>query len=210
MARGTPGVKRTRTISVRVSEAEWAAWEARRERSGRAEMGAWVRAVVTDADEELEGDDAHAHEDVDVEGAGQPPSPTDRGAECSAEPSADPSAQAPSRKPAPRQAAGDRPVVPEVNERAYAALVRASNNLNQLTRFSHQVQALAPGVEEAMAEVVAASRAVRGIVVAPSPRSTSTAGSASASASRGATSRRRPARASGLEGGGSTGGGGVG
>lgn len=50
MVRGTPGVKRNRTISVRVSETEWAAWDARREASGRREMGAWVRAVVLDAE----------------------------------------------------------------------------------------------------------------------------------------------------------------
>ena len=48
MSRGGP-VKRTRTISVRVTPEEWAEWDARREDSGRKEMGAWVRAVVTQA-----------------------------------------------------------------------------------------------------------------------------------------------------------------
>jgi len=119
MVRGTPGVKRTRTISVRVSEAEWEAWEARRAASGRKEMGAWVRAVVLDA-----------------EGLGQ--------------------------VGVPGSQAGDIPVVPEVNEVAYAALVGAANNLNQLTRYSHQEEALAAGVSAAVAEVVAAARAVRG------------------------------------------------
>lgn len=207
MARGTPGVKRTRTISVRVSQEEWQAWEARRERSGRAEMGAWVRAVVTDADVDGVGDEAV--------GAG-----VDRGVAGDSSPACEPAAEtssqdSPAARP-PRRVAGDRPVVPEVNERAYAVLVGAANNLNQLTRFSHQIQALVPGIEAAMAEVVAASRAVRGIVVTSSPRSTSKAtstvptsrvpGSAGVrTTSRGATSeasRRRPARAGGFAGGG--------
>lgn len=203
MARGTPGVKRTRTISVRVSQAEWEAWEARRARSGRVEMGAWVRAVVTDADVDVDVDADAAQdvgEDVDLavgaevdgEAAGEPHSPD----ESSVEPSAGSSSQASSRQPVPRRAArraaGDRPVVPEVNERAYAALIRASNNLNQLTRFSHQIQALAPGIETAMAEVVEASRAVRGVVVISSPRSV-----LRPQAVASATSRRRPARAGG-------------
>ena len=46
--RGGP-VKRTRTVSVRLTPAEWEAWEERRARSGQREMGAWVRVVVTDA-----------------------------------------------------------------------------------------------------------------------------------------------------------------
>ncbi|TXR51573.1 hypothetical protein [Quadrisphaera setariae] len=58
--------------------------------------------------------------------------------------------------------AGDVPVVPAVNAAAYEALVGAANNLNQLTRYSHQNEALAPGVGEAVAQVVAAARAVRG------------------------------------------------
>ncbi|TXR51562.1 hypothetical protein FMM08_22420 [Quadrisphaera setariae] len=58
--------------------------------------------------------------------------------------------------------AGDVPVVPAVNAAAYEALVGAANNLNQLTRYSHQNEALAPGVGEAVAAVVAAARAVRG------------------------------------------------
>jgi hypothetical protein len=35
---------------TRLTEAEWARWDARRELSGRAEMGAWVRHVVADAE----------------------------------------------------------------------------------------------------------------------------------------------------------------
>lgn len=193
MARGTAGVKRTRTISVRVSDAEWEAWEARRERSGRAEMGAWVRAVVTDAGvDEAVHEDVGAGADVDLEATSGPSRDPGAPAEPIAESSSGLSSEVLPAARAPRRAAGDRPVVPEVNERAYAVLVGAANNLNQLTRFSHQVQALVPGIEAAMAEVVEASRAVRGIVVAPSPRATST--------SRGGvpgTARRRPARAGG-------------
>lgn len=44
--RGTPGVRRDHTVSTRLSEAEWGVWDAARAGSGRAEMGAWVRAVV--------------------------------------------------------------------------------------------------------------------------------------------------------------------
>lgn len=46
--RGGP-VKRSRTVSTRVTPEEWARWDQRRERSGRRELGAWVRAVVNDA-----------------------------------------------------------------------------------------------------------------------------------------------------------------
>lgn len=49
MVRGTPGVRRGRTVSTRLSEAEWGVWDAARAGSGRAEMGAWVRAVVDEA-----------------------------------------------------------------------------------------------------------------------------------------------------------------
>lgn len=116
MVRGTPGVKRNRTISVRVSAAEFAEWEAHRAASGRAEMGAWVRAVVLDA--------------VGMGGPGS--------------------------------RAGDLPVVPEVNRAAFEVLMGASNNLNQLTRYSHQNEALAAGVAEAVAAVREAALAVRG------------------------------------------------
>jgi len=46
VVRGTAGVRRRRTVSTRLSEAEWGVWDAARAGSGRAEMGAWVRAVV--------------------------------------------------------------------------------------------------------------------------------------------------------------------
>jgi len=42
--------KRTRLVAVRVTPAEWAAWDERRAASGRREMGAWVRAVVNEAE----------------------------------------------------------------------------------------------------------------------------------------------------------------
>ncbi|MEU2134914.1 hypothetical protein [Streptomyces sp. NPDC018352] len=48
MARGTPGSKRTHTVSVRLSNAERERWDAARQESGRRELGAWVRAVVED------------------------------------------------------------------------------------------------------------------------------------------------------------------
>lgn len=48
MARGTPGSKRTHTVSVRLSDAERIRWDAARQESGRRELGAWVRAVVED------------------------------------------------------------------------------------------------------------------------------------------------------------------
>ena len=50
MTRGDASNPRTRTVSTRLTEAEWARWDARRELSGRAEMGAWVRHVVADAE----------------------------------------------------------------------------------------------------------------------------------------------------------------
>lgn len=48
MTRGDAANKRTRTVAVRLTESEWAEWDAVREKSGRREMGAWVRAVVTE------------------------------------------------------------------------------------------------------------------------------------------------------------------
>lgn len=116
MTRGTPGIRRTRRISMRVSDAEWAQWEELRAASGRAEMGAWARAVVLDA-----------------LGMGGPGSRV-----------------------------GDLPVVPEVNAAAFAALMGAVNNLNQLTRYSHQNESLAPGVVEAVAAVQEAALVVLG------------------------------------------------
>ena len=116
MTRGTPGIRRTRRISMRVSDAEYEAWEALRAASGRAEMGAWARAVVLDA-----------------LGMGGPGSRV-----------------------------GDLPVVPEVNAAAFTALMGAVNNLNQLTRYSHQNESLAPGVAEAVAAVQEAALVVLG------------------------------------------------
>jgi len=118
MVRGTPGKKRTHTISVRVDPDALAAWDAAREASGRKEMGAWVRAVVEDA--------------IGTYAPGQRP--------------------------------GDVPRVPEVNAEAYAHLTAAANNLNQLTRYSHQDEALHPEVVAAIRLVVAAAWEVRGLV----------------------------------------------
>jgi hypothetical protein len=47
MVRGGP-VRRTRDVRVRLTPAEQAAWTAARARSGRRELGAWVRAVVNE------------------------------------------------------------------------------------------------------------------------------------------------------------------
>jgi hypothetical protein len=42
-------VKRTRCVSTRLTPQEWAEWDQRRKLSGRREMGAWVRAVVSES-----------------------------------------------------------------------------------------------------------------------------------------------------------------
>lgn len=47
MARGGP-VKRTHTVSVRLTPDERLVWDQARERTGRKELGAWVRDVVTE------------------------------------------------------------------------------------------------------------------------------------------------------------------
>ena len=47
MARGGP-VKRTHTVSVRLTPDERAAWDGLRVAAGRRELGAWVRDVVND------------------------------------------------------------------------------------------------------------------------------------------------------------------
>ena len=48
MTRGDAADKRVRDVRVRLTEAEYAAWTAAREQSGRKELGAWVRAVVSE------------------------------------------------------------------------------------------------------------------------------------------------------------------
>lgn len=48
MSRGDPENKRTRDVRVRLTPAEWELWDAAREASGRREMGAWLRALVTE------------------------------------------------------------------------------------------------------------------------------------------------------------------
>lgn len=47
VTRGGPE-KRVRDVRVRLTEAEYAVWDAARAKSGRREMGAWVRAVVSE------------------------------------------------------------------------------------------------------------------------------------------------------------------
>ncbi len=47
MARGGP-VKRTHTVSVRLTPDERASWDGLRVAAGRRELGAWVRDVVND------------------------------------------------------------------------------------------------------------------------------------------------------------------
>jgi len=119
VARGGP-VKRTRDVRVRLTPAEHAAWCAARERSGRRELGAWVRAVVN----ELLDRDAGEH----------------------------------------RGDAGREQLVA-----AYAALVRAGNNLNQLARWANTERrypaerdaAAYAEVRAAVAEMRAAVRAAQ-------------------------------------------------
>ncbi|MGW1186296.1 hypothetical protein ACWD7Y_32720 [Streptomyces drozdowiczii] len=56
MARGTPGSKRGHTVSVRLNDTERQKWDEARARSGRRELGAWVRAVVEDVlDDQADG-----------------------------------------------------------------------------------------------------------------------------------------------------------
>ncbi|MEU7007172.1 hypothetical protein [Streptomyces sp. NPDC046332] len=115
MVRGTPGERRSHCVSVRVTPEELERWHAARAETGRKELGAWVRAVVTEA---LTG-----------------------------------------RTGVP----GDVPVVPLINEAAYGQLVQAANNLNQLTRYSHQERALPASIQAAVEEIGRAALAVRGL-----------------------------------------------
>jgi hypothetical protein len=48
MTRGDASNPRKHDVRVRLNDAEYALWDAARVRSGRREMGAWVRAVVTE------------------------------------------------------------------------------------------------------------------------------------------------------------------
>jgi hypothetical protein len=114
MVRGTPGQKRRHCVSVRLTEEELERWHRAREKTGRRELGAWVRAVVE---------------------------------------------QRLGRKGIP----GDVPTVPLVNAAAYGQLVAAANNLNQLTRYTHERRELAAAIEAAVAEVGRAAMAVRGL-----------------------------------------------
>lgn len=114
MVRGTPGKKRRHCVSVRLTEEELRRWHQAREKTGRKELGAWVRAVVE---------------------------------------------QRLGRKGIP----GDVPTVPLVNAAAYGQLVQAANNLNQLTRYSHERRELHVAIQAAIEEVGRAALAVRGL-----------------------------------------------
>ncbi|NED04820.1 hypothetical protein G3I55_24510 [Streptomyces sp. SID6648] len=114
MVRGTPGKKRRHCVSVRLTEEELERWHQAREKTGRKELGAWVRAVVE---------------------------------------------QRLGRKGIP----GDVPTVPLVNAAAYGQLVQAANNLNQLTRYSHERRELHAAIQAAIEEVGRAALAVRGL-----------------------------------------------
>lgn len=59
MVRGGP-VRRTRDVRVRLTPAEHATWSAARERSGRRELGAWVRAVVNELVDQADDEPAPA------------------------------------------------------------------------------------------------------------------------------------------------------
>lgn len=115
MARGKSGERRTHCVSVRVTPEELERWRAAQATTGRRELGAWVRAVVT---ERLTG-----------------------------------------RRGVP----GDVPVVPAVNAAAFEQLAAASNNLNQLTRYSHEQRELHAAIQAAVEEVGRAALAVRGL-----------------------------------------------
>jgi len=58
---------------------------------------------------------------------------------------------------------GDIARVPEVNHAAYLELARIGNNLNQLTRWSHQEGRLHPGLDAAIEAVGNAALALRGL-----------------------------------------------
>ncbi|MET8298715.1 plasmid mobilization relaxosome protein MobC [Streptomyces sp. NPDC001668] len=49
MVRGIPGQKRSHCVSVRVTPEELETWRAAQAATGRRELGAWVRAVVTES-----------------------------------------------------------------------------------------------------------------------------------------------------------------
>ncbi|MFJ9676377.1 hypothetical protein ACIRP5_37095 [Streptomyces sp. NPDC101221] len=114
MVRGTPGKRRRHCVSVRLTEEELRRWHQAREKTGRKELGAWVRAVVE---------------------------------------------QRLGRKGIP----GDVPTVPLVNAAAYGQLVQAANNLNQLTRYSHERRELHVAIQAAIEEIGRAALAVRGL-----------------------------------------------
>ena len=133
MARGGP-VKRTHTVSVRLTPEERAAWDELRAAAGRRELGAWVRDVVNDV---VAGHGA----------AGQA-----AGGEAGT--------RAPPVVPVRAVPGGPR-VVAEVNRDAYRQLVGVAGNLNQVARRLNAGGQLAEG--ELSAVLVAVRAAARGV-----------------------------------------------
>ncbi|MQS16439.1 plasmid mobilization relaxosome protein MobC [Streptomyces kaniharaensis] len=58
---------------------------------------------------------------------------------------------------------GDVAQVPEVNHAAYLTLAQAANNLNQLTRYTHQESQLHHDIQAAIEAVGNAALAIRGL-----------------------------------------------
>jgi hypothetical protein len=134
MARGGP-VKRTHTVSVRLTPDERAGWDELRTAAGRRELGAWVRDVVNDVvagAAEAAGDEAGTREVTGVP----------RGTPVRAVP-------------------GGPRIVPEVNRDAYRQLVGVAGNLNQVARRLNAGGQLAEG--ELSAVLVAVRAAARGV-----------------------------------------------
>jgi len=135
MARGGP-VKRTHTVSVRLTPEERVAWDELRAAAGRRELGAWVRDVVNDV---VAGHGAPGALDA----AGQ----AGRGTSLVT--------------PPVRAVPGGPRVVPEVNRDAYRQLVGVAGNLNQVARRLNAGGQLADG--ELSAVLVAVRAAARGV-----------------------------------------------
>jgi len=141
MARGGL-VKRTHTVSVRLTPEERAAWDELRAAAGRRELGAWVRDVVNDV---VAGHGAAGA----AEAAGQA-----AGGEAGTRASPPPPS-------AGRAVPGGPRVVAEVNRDAYRQLVGVAGNLNQVARRLNAGDQLAEG--ELSAVLVAVRAAARGV-----------------------------------------------
>jgi len=137
MARGGP-VKRTHTVSVRLTPEERAAWDELRAAAGRRELGAWVRDVVNDV--------VAGHGAAGAAGQATGREGVSRGT--------------PPMSPARAVPGGPR-VVPEVNHDAYRQLVGVAGNLNQVARRLNAGGQLADG--ELSAVLVAVRAEARGV-----------------------------------------------